>query len=319
MVPCGRAITLLLCSLRFVALAGLQSSGLTSEENNVYTLLQSSLPSDVFAELGWNDHSISLADLRAVRVHHVGDFFCGAGGISTAAVSSNLRSIWMDVECDPSHDLTSTRGYVKWVRACLTITRGGTAVFGFPCCTYCWLAMGHTGRSKTRPLGFQHRADVFAANIMFERLLVLLRLLSLRVVWWLVENPLRSLLWAQPPLETLMRIVKIKTDKRRHRVGRFFTWLGAFGCAISKPVVFLGICPGGRYLTRKLPARFKRLAQVATFGWVSWLQKQPDGSLKRRFMGRKKLRESGVYPPELCATMVRVARWQQAHLAAGTL
>ena len=192
-------------------------------------------------------------------------------------------------------------------------------MIGFPCHTFVWLAMGHTGRRASIPLGNENRHDVAAANLMFLRILVLIKLLSLRSVFWLLENPLRSLIWKQPGWLALMKFIRIRSGVRVHRPSRHLTWFGSFGCDIAKPVLFWGIAPGAIHIRRKRPAWFGGKQRKQTLGWVSWNQLQPDGSLKRRFMGRRALKSTGMYPAGLRDVIIKITKWQKAHFQKGTL
>ena len=292
-----------------------QVHGATLAENKIIRLVRAQCPMDVIDELRWREDADILSSLRAHRCKDVGDFFAGCGVFYAEALSGGLKGFWLDNTCDPLHDICSTAGFATWILSALSLVVGGLGVFGIPCTTFCWLALGHTKRSPSNALGDTSRPDVLEANLMLHRCIFILKLLCLRSVFWLIENPLRSALWFQPAWCNVRKFLHID----RHRTTRVLTYLGAFGCEIAKPVVFQGVCPGAQHVGRARPKRFAGKQQVQTLGWYSWLQKRSDGTTKRRFMGKRHLKNTGQYPKELCVVLVKICKWQKANRRQGKL
>ena len=289
--------------------------GANPVEEKIVHLIRSQCPADVVDGLGWHSDDTALADLRMHRYRHLAVFVCGYGGLYAEALSGGLRAIYADNMLNTEHDLASTAGFIFWIRACLTLMVGALAIFGLPCQTFCWLAMGHTKRSTCFPLGNENRSDVKEANLLVIRVLVLVKLLVLREVYYLLENPLGSMLWAQVAWKRSRSSLKI----RKHKPKRQLCWLGAYGCEISKPVIFDGICPGVNFIKRPRPKKFHCARQKQTLGWFSWLQKQADGTFKRRWMGKRALKQTGEYPLPLCKILVQICKWQRANTLLGKL
>ena len=280
----------------------------TKTELNIIDMLTSFAGDEVIAQMGWSDLSTTLKDLRSPRFRDVADCFCGSGMLSAECASAGLRCIFLDVLCNKEHDLVTTEGFISWIYAILSLVIRGVAIFGLPCQTFIWLSRGHTLRSASRPWGDCSRNDVVCANIMLKRTLILIRLCVLREVYFLLENPLGSIVWQNPAWRKLKRRLCIA----RHGVVRQITWFGSMTCQIAKPVIFEGIYPGVKNIYKPKPRWTRRPARKQTLCWFSWLQPQRDGTVKRRFMGKPALKSSGEYPLELCRDLVNILKWQRA-------
>ncbi len=291
-----------------------ESTGLTPIEDTIISLVRNAVSPDVFQELGWNDLDVASQQLRQPRYRDAADLFSGFGNFSLSCSEQRLRCIALDSEFSPQHDLLTTCGFVFWINAILSIIPFGFAVVGIPCNTYGWLSRGHSGRRKDNPLGNTDRRDIADANRLLKRVCLLLLVLTLRSVYWVLENPLNSMLWAQPDFLRLRALLKRMGGIRGQRPTRHFLWLGWFGCPLAKPTVFEGIAPGMRFIKSKKPEWAMR-KQTQTIGWYSWMQRQPDGTMKRRFMGKKNLRVVSRYPKPLTDKLGLVARWQKAAAA----
>jgi hypothetical protein len=183
-------------------------------------------------KLGWRRclGSKSLADVRAavqaVRVLHFVEWFCGTGNLTTACRRLGLRVGWFDWNLDPQGmDLLTDQGMARAIVLSLSLVVGGTAWFGVPCSTFVFMSRGHTLRSRKQPLGNTCRPDVKAANRIVGRVMFLVRILAMRQVYWIIEQPLNSLLWVMPVFRQAQKQIRLDGPLRAlaleaYRVGR---------------------------------------------------------------------------------------------------
>ena len=208
-----------------------------------------------------------------------------------------LRAAWYDVCLDDvGMDLLSVQGFANAILLALSLCVGGVAWFGVPCSTFVHIAMGHTKRSWRRPLGNERREDVRMANKIVDRLVFILEILVLRSVYFLIEQPLTSVLWWIPALR---QFVLRRPRVLGKRCQRRFLWLGHFGHRLLKPTVLVGVFPGlvsSPLLATQKPMRKKK---GKTGVYSEWTNRWG----KRRFAGSKRLKATGVYPEGFARVM----------------
>ena len=90
---------------------------------------------------------------------------------------------------------------------------GATAWFGVPCSTFVFMSRSHTKRSCRFPKGNCKGQEVRRANLIVDRVAFLIKILSLRKVYWIMEQPLNSLLWVMPA------IARAKKNMSGSRIG----------------------------------------------------------------------------------------------------
>ena len=140
----------------------------------------------------------------------------------------------------------------------------GVMWIGQACSTWIWLARGHTKRSKGNVEGDTSRPDVRAANQMAVYTAGLVELCHARHVWYVIEQPLSSVLFHHPALAAAIR----RSGGRRYKVE-----LGRAGAASAKPLSLVGTAPW----LPALECKIKRRPMVAnpipvaerTGRWVS--------------------------------------------------
>ena len=85
---------------------------------------------------------------------------------------------------------------------------------------------GSTGRRKDNPLGWEHYDSVKKANIMVGRVCILLMLAAAKSIFWILEQPINSLMEHHPVFQALMKLIPIR------RMPTHMSW---FGGATRKP------------------------------------------------------------------------------------
>ena len=258
--------------------------------------LLESLSARVLSHLGWRSASCVMPVLIRPRVKHAIEFFCGTGGLVAALSQSGLRCDWYDIVLDPTHDICSVGGMAAAVMLALSIVPGGFARLGVPCSTFVWIARGHTKRSPLAPLGDCGRGDVRRANRIVERVRILLRLMSMRDVFFILEQPAGSLLWRMPDIRLAARQYRVKG----HRWARRFVWLGHFGHKQFKPTELCGVFPRlGVILQSKRPTR-----NTTTGVYKFW----SDARGRRRVCGGPRLKATEHYPRAFCRAVAKLVR-----------
>lgn len=81
---------------------------------------------------------------------------------------------------------------------------------------------GSTLRTKARPLGRDDSETVRMANVMVARVCVLLMLCQAKRVFWILEQPVNSLLDCHPCFQALLRMPHV----RAHRTSTSMQWFG---------------------------------------------------------------------------------------------
>ena len=262
----------------------------------VADFLLKSLPARVLAHLGWQSASCVRPALIRTRVKHAVEFFCGTGGLVAALSQSGLRCAWYDIALDPTHDMCSAGGMAAAILLTLSIVPRGFAWLGVPCSTFVWIARGHTKRSPLAPLGDCGRGDVRRANRIAERVRILLRLMGMRGIFFILEQPAGSLLWRMPAIRLAARQYRVKG----HRWARRFVWLGHFGRKQCKPTELCGVFPR---LATILPSKRPK-GRNTTGVYKTWWNAHGH----RRVCGGPRLKVTEHYPRAFCRAVAKLVR-----------
>ena len=225
-----------------------------------------------------------------------------------SAESYAMPALGLDITVDPYlHDIMSDIGFSFWLNVAMDIASGGTAVIAHPCQSFIWLARGHTLRPRSRPKGNTCRPDVNFFNAMARRVCVLCLVLTLRDVFWVIEQPTTSTLFWLPCMINMLKFVKMR-GIFGFKPERKQLWLSHYGHKMAKSTVLIGILPGVRYLKSKRPQDY-HVRKVQTIGWFSWV----NAAGRRRFMGKHKLKMSQAYPRLFTDDLIKCARYAYAH------
>ncbi|CAK9095839.1 unnamed protein product [Durusdinium trenchii] len=154
--------------------------------------------------------------------------FSGCMSITRAEWEARRAAVPMDVVLSSDHDILSDVGYANMLHQVLRL-RPGSGKFTAPVCsTWVFMSRGSTGRSSQRPLGKQEYKSVQDANIMVARVVILLLLCEARKIWWMLEQPVNSLLERHPLFEAFLRLPSV-------HVRRLTTAMCWFGGRTRKP------------------------------------------------------------------------------------
>ena len=93
----------------------------------------------------------------------------------------------------------------------------------------CLRSRGSTGRSATRPLGWQEFESVRDSNVMTSRVALLCLLASAKACWWTLEQPQSSIMDRHPSFQRLMGLLPVR---------RLSMLMGDFGGHLKKQLPF---------------------------------------------------------------------------------
>jgi hypothetical protein len=248
--------------------------------------------------LGWKSLADVRAAVQAVRVLHFVEWFCGTGNLTTACRRLGLRVGWFDWNLDPQGmDLLTDQGMARAIMLSLSLVVGGTAWFGVPCSTFVFMSRGHTLRSRKQPLGNTCRSDVKAANRIVGRVMFLVRILAMRRVYWILEQPLNSLLWLMPVFRQTQEECTGRLPWQRR-----FLWMGHFGHPLWKPTELVGVFPA---LERSFPSKRPPKRNTSS-AYSQWRNKHGV----HRCSGNPGLKATEHYPPAFCRLAARLIKQQ---------
>ncbi|CAJ1459458.1 unnamed protein product [Effrenium voratum] len=195
-----------------------------------------------------------LAFLSQVpRPLHSNDFVevcSGCGKFSEAMRDSGFVGKEFDICHSGNHDLLRSVGFLAILAAVRNTKRGGVLMLAPPCSTWVFLSRSYTGRSWACPEGRKIKA-VILANILIHRLLYIIFYATKRGVYWLVEQPISSVLWVYEPVRRILNWARAR---------RISFPMGAYGARTLKMSVLWGTLPNLTSLRR--PLSFKLLKEA---------------------------------------------------------
>ena len=87
---------------------------------------------------------------------------------------------------------------------------------------------GSTGRSASNPRGWEHYDSVAQQNVLVARTIIILLICQAKRVWWVLEQPVGSLMQHHPTFQAFLKLAGIK-------VQRLTTSMVWFGGETKKP------------------------------------------------------------------------------------
>ena len=143
------------------------------------------------------------------------DGFAGAGELTKALHANYKLVIAYDRTYGASHDLSTPKGFRKWVVAmrfiriprpttCGGRTPSGAAWFSPECTSWVYVSRSRSGRSPANTYGDLAVPMVIAGNTCAERIAVLGLLLAVWDRTFTIEQPTTSMLFYHPPIARLM-------------------------------------------------------------------------------------------------------------------
>ena len=156
---------------------------------------------------------------------------------------------------------------------------------------------------KLQDITFAGASDGAEVAIKGVQHLCLSGRLAMRKVYWIMEQPMGSLLWYMPAIKRAKRHYKLKTLNWQRR----FLWLGHYGHSLLKPTELVGVFPG---MESAWPTRRPAKRDV-----TSAYSQRINSQGRRRVDGRPGLKATEHYPPAFCdatASLIKLAVRGQA-------
>ena len=93
-------------------------------------------------------------------------------------------------------DLSQTDGFLTAIWMCLSMKMSGLCHWGTVCSSWVFMSRATSGRSEGHPggLALEGGSTSRYGNIMTARMILLLLLLEIRQVWWVLEQPMTSMM-----------------------------------------------------------------------------------------------------------------------------
>ena len=218
--------------------------------------------------------------------HDFVEVFAGAAAISRGFRSCGLRGATLDLRIDPAHNILTPQGFVVLLTQLLRLRPGGGS-FGPPppCSTWVFMSRGSTGRSVEVPEGNWRNPYILAQDALVDRLALALHVAHAVGAYWVVEQPMSSLMWEYPSMRAALDqcgAVRVQLD------------MGAYGAPSRKPTTLWGTGPYLAQLQRTCSSA--ELEALAAHGiQTTRASVAPDGT--RRCSGTSELKGTQEYPP----------------------
>ena len=273
------------------------------------------VPTSTKEHLGWTTRSSILHALRwTVRFRQWGDYFCGSGGVSAAFIRHGMTvGMSLDLSISSHHNILTDDGFALFLISTLQMVRLATVVIGLPCSTFVFLSRGTSKRNRSNQwLGDIDRTDICQANEIAWRVMILLRVLVLRKVQFIVEQPLTSCFFI---LRMFRRFQCIKPVIRcglfSLPLTRKFIWLGWYGGpdSVPKPTVLWGCASallGDNLPSGKPPTRQGR-HQIIKSTTEKLVKRGKHMKVVKRIYGiRKAFKATQEYPRAFCDKLAQL-------------
>ncbi len=210
--------------------------------------------------------------------------FAGHGAVHRALAGLGYTGRALDREYCAGHDVLKPVGFLCLMSTCLELKPGGVLWAAPPCSTWVWLSRHSTGRD-VQVEGDTTREAVVSQNALVERLVLRLEILTLRGVYWIIEQPATSVMYQYPALRDCLR--------RHGCTEPCVLDMGAYGGTSQKPTHLVGTAPYLGKLARRCDPQLKlRLAVEGVQTTTRWLD--ADGRL--RCQGTAALKGTQAYP-----------------------
>jgi hypothetical protein len=203
------------------------------------------------------------------------EVFAGQGNMTKAFIAMGMMAAQFETVHGPGQDLTTVDGLCAVIILVLRVKEGGLVWLAPPCNLFSWMSSSVHKRTKLNPAGNIHLPSVRRSNKIARIAAGLVRLAYALKVRVAVENPHNSGLFRYHPMKKALEIC----GAQKH-----FTWLGAFGCPIPKP---LDIWGNARFLPRLV-----RRKPTNVYDAASYYEVTITGDVN----GKRKLQETAVYP-----------------------
>ena len=280
-------------------------------EIELIKLLDASVPQGTKRILRWKHDTDIMHTLRhTIRYRRWADVFCGTGGMSAAFMRrTHSPGASLDLSLSKKHNIVSDEGFALFITAFLELVPMAMAVIGLPCSTFVFMSRGTTKRHASNAwVGDESVARVRLANIIARRIVILCRVLTLRLVQYVIEQPMTSCFFKMQCFHTFCAM-KPKLGRHGLQLKRKFVWLGHWGHNIPKATVLWGSARALKHLVCKKPnipaTASSSVVRKGSWKWIwfrgKWIQRRRVSGVPR------KLKQTQVYPTAFCEEVARLS------------
>ena len=268
------------------------------QDERVLAIISREAPADVKTYLGWTTPDSILHALHKPRWRQWTELFCGTGTMSKCLMRSMPRGESIDIEVGGDHhDMLTSAGFANCLVTILSLVTFAFCWMAPPCSLWVFLSAGVHKRSALNPSGDTSRQDVRSSNTIVHRCCILARIMVCRLVQFVFEQPVTSLMFKYSSFMRLRR-----STPRIFGMGlqRRFLWLGHWGGALRKPTALWGVSAVLDRLSSKRP-RSQSSASVRKTTLKSIVKDGRVQTVHRIYGVRKVVRNSQVYPEQFCS------------------
>jgi type IV secretory pathway TrbD component len=134
------------------------------------------------------------------------EMFAGNHAVTTADLAAGFLAVAFEILLDPEgFDFMGDIGFCNAILLSLSLEPGGKGLAAPVCSSYSWMSRHTTGRRKHRPLGHRRFVKVVRANTMVARVILQIWVWQALGIWWVVEQPGRSVMEYHPRFQELFR------------------------------------------------------------------------------------------------------------------
>ena len=164
--------------------------------------------------------------------------FAGQQAYSIVKRSHGYSALAYEKDYDPVNmNILTDPGFANLIYFALIMKIGSQAVHAIVCSSWGVINRGTSKRSKGNPLGDTKVSSVREGNVMAARLCIILYINIARAVFFLVENPVNSLLeWSPRMQELAKKFELLRTTIQQGNFGAFSqkpTWLYTLDDAVD--------------------------------------------------------------------------------------
>ena len=142
---------------------------------------------------------MSQANMDHSQVVDWAEYFAGKKAVSRAMLNSGLLTLPFELLDNPvMQNIMSAMGFIYAMHIALRLKPGGGSNTAPVCSTWTWVNRYTSQRSEHRPLGSSTVASVLEANTMVARQMLILWLFCARKTYWVLEQPVNSLMEKHP-------------------------------------------------------------------------------------------------------------------------
>ncbi len=215
------------------------------------------------------------------------EVFAGEQSISKGLRLLGMRGLSMDGRISVDHDVLTPVGFLALLRGVMRLRPGGLLWAAPPCSTWIFLSR-HSTMRHVDVAGNPDSFYVRSQNALVCRLLVLCALCIKRGVFWVIEQPVSTIMFEYAPFKRfLQRHAPLIKTARLH--------MGAFGLLAEKQTVLLGTAPHVEQLTRAMSTTDKHDLRERADA-VRTVHTKFDVVGRRRVQGTRDLKSTQAYP-----------------------